>query len=113
MKRRALDGPLLPLVQRLNEIRRAEPALQRLEGLRWLETENDQLIAYAKDDVICVVNIDPFAEQEGVCVVPVALGVPPAFDARDLLSNRAFTWRVGRNYVKLAPGKAHLIKAHT
>ena len=113
VKRRALDGPLLPLVQRLNEIRRSEPSLQRLGSLRWLETENDQLIAYAKDDVICVVNLDPFAEQEGVCVVPVALGVPPAFDAHDLLSNRAFTWRVGRNYVKLAPGKAHLIKAHT
>ena len=111
VKRRALDGPLLPLVQRLNELRRAEPALQRLENLRWLETENDQLIAYAKDDVICIVNIDPFAEQEGACVIPVALGLPPAFDAHDLLSDRAFTWRVGRNYVKLGPGKAHLIKA--
>ncbi len=111
VKRRALDGPLLPLVQRLNEIRRAEPALQRLAGLRWLETENDQLIAYAKNGLICIVNLDPFAEQEGACVIPVALGLPPAFDARDLLSGRAFTWRVGRNYVKLAPGKAHLIKA--
>jgi starch synthase (maltosyl-transferring) len=112
-KKRGLDGPLLPLVQRLNEVRRAEPALQRLENVRFLETENDQLIAYAKGDVICVVNIDPFAEQEGACVIPVALGLPPAFDAHDLLTDRAFTWRVGRNYVKLAPGKAHLIKAHT
>ncbi len=49
VKRRALDGPLLPLVARLNALRRAEPALQRLENLRWLETENDQLVAYAKD----------------------------------------------------------------
>ena len=38
-KQRRLDGPLLPLVQRLNEIRRAEPALQRVDNLRWLETE--------------------------------------------------------------------------
>jgi starch synthase (maltosyl-transferring) len=110
VRQRTLDGPLLPLVRRLNEVRRAEPALQRLENLRWLETENDQLIAFAKDDVICIVNIDPFTEQEGVCVVPVALGVPPAFDAHDLLEERDFTWRVGRNYVKLGPGKAHLIK---
>ncbi|HEX4526905.1 MAG TPA: maltotransferase domain-containing protein, partial [Gaiellaceae bacterium] len=113
VKRRALDGPLLPLVQRLNELRRAEPALQRLENLRWLETENDHLIAYAKDDVICIVNVDPFAEQEGACVIPVALGLPPAFDAHDLLSERAFTWRVGRNYVKLGAGQSHLIKVHT
>jgi starch synthase (maltosyl-transferring) len=113
VKRRALDGPLLPLVQRLNEVRRAEPALQRLENVRWLETENDQLVAYAKGDVICVVNIDPFAEQEGACVIPVALGLPPAFDAHDLLSEREFTWRVGRNYVKLGPGKSHMVKVHT
>ena len=33
VKQRALDGPLLPLVQRLNEVRRAEPALQRLDNL--------------------------------------------------------------------------------
>jgi starch synthase (maltosyl-transferring) len=107
---RALDGPLLPVVQRLNEVRRAEPALQRLENIRWLETENDQLIAYAKDNVICVVNLDPFAEQEGSCVIPVALGFPPAFDARDLLSDASFTWRAGRNYVKLGPGKSHVLK---
>ncbi len=107
---RSLDGPLLPLVQRLNEARRAEPALQRVENLRWLETENDQLIAYAKDDVICVVNLDPFLAQEGSCVIPVALGFPPAFDARELLTGESFTWRAGRNYVKLGAGKSHLLK---
>ncbi|HEY8723326.1 MAG TPA: alpha-1,4-glucan--maltose-1-phosphate maltosyltransferase [Gaiellaceae bacterium] len=110
VRARALDGPLLPLVQRLNEVRRAEPALQRLENIRWLETENDQLVAYAKDNMICVVNLDPFAEQEGSCVVPVSLGFPPAFDARELLTDTSFTWRAGRNYVKLGPGKSHLLK---
>jgi starch synthase (maltosyl-transferring) len=110
VRQRALDGPLLPLVQRLNEARRAEPALQRLENIRWLETENDQLIAYAKDDVICVVNLDPFAERGGSCVIPVSLGFPPAFDARELLTDASFTWRAGRNYVKLGPGKSHLLK---
>jgi starch synthase (maltosyl-transferring) len=107
---RTLDGPLLPLVRRLNEARRAEPALQRVENLRWLETENDQLVAYAKDNVICVVNIDPLAEQEGSCVIPVSLGFPPAFDARELLTGASFTWRAGRNYVKLGPGKSHLLR---
>jgi len=110
VRQRVLDGPLLPLVQRLNEVRRAEPALQRLENLKWLETENDQLIAYAKDDLICVVNLDPFAAQEGSCVIPVSLGFPPAFDARELLTGTSFTWRAGRNYVQLGPGKSHLLK---
>ncbi len=110
VRARTLDGPLLPLVQRLNEVRRAEPGLQRVENITWLETENEQLIAYAKGDVLCVVNLDPFTAQEGACVVPVSLGFPPAFDARELLTGDAFTWRAGRNYVQLAPGKAHLLK---
>ena len=111
LKQRAFDGPLLPLVKRLNEVRRAEPALQQLDNLRWLETENDHLVAYVKDDVICVVNLDPFSEREGVCTVPVALGLPPVFAVRDLLHGEQFTWRAGRNYVKLGPGKAHVLKA--
>jgi starch synthase (maltosyl-transferring) len=110
VKRRALDGALLPLVKRLNEARRALPALQRFENLQWLDTESDALLAYAKDDVLCVVNLDPFSEREGVCVVPVTLGFPPAFDAREVLSGARFTWRAGRNYVRLGPGKSHVLK---
>ena len=109
-KTRAFDGPLLPLIKRLNEVRRAEPALRRVDNLRWLETENDQLVAYVKDNLICVVNLDPFSEREGVCTVPVALGLPPAFAVRDVLHGAQFTWRAGRNYVKLGPGKSHILK---
>jgi starch synthase (maltosyl-transferring) len=112
-KQRAFDGPLLPLVRRLNEVRRAEPALQRLDNLQWLETENDQLVAYVKDNLICVINLDPFSEREGVCTVPVALRLPPVFEVRDVLHEVQFTWRAGRNYVKLGPGKAHILKVAT
>ena len=76
VKKRTLDGPLLPLVRALNEARRANPALQRLDNLEFLETEQEQLIAYVKRErsnvVFCVVNLDPAAAQEGVCAVPVA-----------------------------------------
>jgi starch synthase (maltosyl-transferring) len=110
VKERALDGPLLPLVRRLNEVRRAEPALRRVDNLRWLETASDFLVAYVKDDVVCIVNIDPFTEREGLCVVPVALGWPPAFEVQDVLRDETFTWRAGRNYVKLGPGQSHVLK---
>jgi starch synthase (maltosyl-transferring) len=109
-KERSLDGPLLPFIKRLNEIRRAELALQQVGNLHWLETENDLLVGYAKDDIVCVVNIDPWNEQAGACVIPVSLGFPPAFEARDLLAGQQFIWRAGRNYVQLGPGKAHIIK---
>jgi starch synthase (maltosyl-transferring) len=112
-KQRTLDGPLLPLVQRLNEIRRARRPLQRVAELQFLETENEQLIAYARGDgsdaVICCVNLDPTSAQEGVVIVPFGLGTPPAFHVHDLLSDERFDWRLGRNYVRLAPGKSHVL----
>ena len=108
-KERKLDGVLLPLVQKLNAIRREHPALQRLENLRWLETENEQLIAYAKDDVLAVVNLDPRHPQEGVTVIPAALGLPPAFSVRDLLVDENHAWRIGRNYVRLDAGQSHVL----
>ena len=45
---RALDGPLLPMIRRLNEIRRDNPALQYLSNVTFLDGRNESLIAYAK-----------------------------------------------------------------
>ena len=113
-KKRALDGPLLPLIGTLNRVRRAHPALQELSNVTFLETANDALIAYAKQSggntLITVVNIDPHQTQEGVAVVPAGLGLPPTFAVHDLLSDERFTWRIGPNYVRLEPGvrQAHV-----
>ncbi len=107
VKSRRLDGPLLPFVAKVNAIRRANPALQHLENVSFLDTENEALIAYAKrtgdNTLICVVNLDPHHSQEGLCVVPYELGLPPAFSVTDLLSDERFDWRIGRNFVRLDP----------
>jgi starch synthase (maltosyl-transferring) len=115
-KQRALDGPLLPMVRRLNEIRRANRALQQFENVSFLETETDQLIAYAKRDgdnmVLVIVNLDPFAAREGLAIVPAWLGLPPAFRVRDLLAGEeaVWTWTIGRNFVRLEPGQSHVLR---
>jgi starch synthase (maltosyl-transferring) len=116
IKKRKLDGPLLPLIQKLNEARNDNPALHHLANVRFLETENDALVAYAKqtggNTVLTVVNIDPHQTQEGVAIVPAELGLPPAFTVHDLLTDERFAWRIGRNYVRLEPGvrQAHLAR---
>jgi starch synthase (maltosyl-transferring) len=114
IKRRSLDGPLLPLVTTINRIRRENPALQRLGNIAFLETENEQLFGYMKreegNDIIVVVNLDPAETQRGVCIVPVATGLPPAYPVRDLLADTEWTWHIGRNFVELAPGKSHVLK---
>jgi starch synthase (maltosyl-transferring) len=111
VKRRQLDGPLLPLVRRVNEIRRAEPALQRFDNLRLLETHGDHVFAFFKaPDVAVAANLDPHAPREDVVVVPPALGLPEEFPVTDLLTGERYRWRHGRNYVGLAPGGAHVMK---
>jgi starch synthase (maltosyl-transferring) len=114
LKQRKLDGPLLPLAARLNAARRENPALQWLDPLTILETENERLFAFLKrrgeNTVVTVVNLDPAATQVGVCVVPVSTGLPPAYPVHDLLTGEKWTWRIGRNYVKLGPGQSHLLR---
>jgi len=113
VKHRSLDGPLLPLVQRMNELRRAHPALQRLDDITFLDTANEALVGYAKrwgdDVVIVIVNIDTSWAQEGVTTLPAELGLPPAFTVLDQLGGDRFTWHLGRNYVRLDPGKSHVL----
>jgi starch synthase (maltosyl-transferring) len=119
IKRRALDGPLLPTIARLNRIRRENPALQHLSNIAFLETANDALIAYHKrwdgNAVIVVASIDPHHVQEGVAIVPAWLGLPPAFAVQDLLDGSRYDWRMGRNYVRLGPGErmAHVLRVQT
>jgi starch synthase (maltosyl-transferring) len=113
-KKRALDGPLLPLVASLNRARRENPALQRLDNVSFLETENEQLLGYLKhepgNDVIVVVNLDPAAARQGVCILPVSTGLPPAYRVRDLVSDDEWTWHIGRNFVELPPGRSHVLR---
>jgi starch synthase (maltosyl-transferring) len=115
LKARALDGELLPLVARLNEIRRATPALQRLDNITFLETENEQLIAYAKrsaaNTVVVCVNLDPKSAQVGLVTIPPSLGLPATFAVTDLVVGGSWTWRTGGNYVRLVPGtqQAHIL----
>jgi starch synthase (maltosyl-transferring) len=119
LRERALDGPLLPMIRAVNLARRAHPALQRLSNITWLETENQALIAYAKqrgeDTVVTVVNLDPQNTQAGLTIIPAQLGLPPVFTVHDLLSDERFIWRIGPNYVRLEPGvrQAHLLAVET
>jgi len=116
LKQRSLDGPMLGMIARLNAVRRGHPALQELSNVTFLDTANDALIAYAKqsgaDTVICVVNIDPHQPQQGVAVVPASLGLPPSFTVHDVLTGERYGWRIGANFVGLAPyhRQAHVLE---
>ncbi len=116
IKQRRLDGPMLPFIARINQVRRENPALQYLSNVAWLDTQNDNLMAYHKQHagnaVLCIVNLDPHHAQEGSVTVPAHLGLAPAFTVTDQLSGERFDWRIGPNYVRLDPWtrQAHVLR---
>ncbi|HEX5120974.1 MAG TPA: maltotransferase domain-containing protein [Pseudonocardiaceae bacterium] len=114
----AAGTSLEPWLERLNEIRRAHPALLDLRSLRCHPVANEALIAYSKRDpasgeiVLCVVTLDPETTQE--CVVEWdldALGLPAGerFSVYDEVSGEIFEWGESA-YVKLDPRRdvAHI-----
>ena len=105
-------GNLKDFIARINEIRRRNPALQSTGNLRFLETDNEFLLAYAKisadrlNVIIVVVNLDLHHVQSGWVSVPLAaLDIDPhqAYMVQDLLSDDKFIWEGERNYVELNP----------
>jgi starch synthase (maltosyl-transferring) len=108
------------LIASVNRIRRERAALQFDHGLRFLETDNPQIIAYTKTPpdrtsfVLVTVNLDPHRVQHGWVRVPAGeLGLPAdsPYAARDLLTDAIYTWRGEWNYVRLDPAglPAHIL----
>jgi starch synthase (maltosyl-transferring) len=101
------------VMARVNQIRRAQPALHDIRSLHFHDTDNDLLLCYSKQRgdsiVLVVVNLDPHHSHRGWLDLDLeALGVRPdrSFQVHDLLSGARFTWRGPRNYIELVPEQA-------
>ncbi len=123
IKRWDLQNPasLKPLITRLNQIRRQNPALQSNERLHFHATDNPSLICYSKRSangsnvILAVVNLDPFLVQTGwvdLDLDVLGLGPSDTFEVYDLLADHSYRWRGSRNYVALRPAEApaHLFR---
>jgi starch synthase (maltosyl-transferring) len=102
---------LAPWLTRLNEIRRAHPALAQLREIHFHHVGNDALLAYSKTDpvsgdtVICVVTLDPNQAQEGTVWLDMpSLGFEwdQRFGVHDEVSGQTWEWGQA-NYVRLDP----------
>ena len=106
---------LAPYLRRLNEIRRAHPALRQLRNLSVHWSDDDAILVYAKhldaalsptgrsDTIIVVVNLDPHAVRETTVHLDTRIwGVAPGdpFDVEDLISGAHWTW-TDHDFVRL------------
>ncbi|GAB4100980.1 alpha-1,4-glucan--maltose-1-phosphate maltosyltransferase [Sinomonas halotolerans] len=121
----AAGRSLAPYLTRLNEIRRAHPALMDLQNLTLHSSTDDATVVFskhkvlpdgAKDTVIVVVNVDPHSTRESTVTLDLAaLGLDPElygddgrFRVDDLLTGQSWRWGE-HNYVRL---DAHVEPAH-
>jgi starch synthase (maltosyl-transferring) len=102
---------LAPYLRRLNEVRRAHPALQQLRTLRFHSVDNPNLICFSKTDpgsqdaVIVVVNLASHHTQIGTTALDLpTLGLDwyERFTVTDELTGASYDW--GQfNYLELDP----------
>ena len=102
---------LAPYVARLNQVRRAHPALHWLRNLRFHLADSPDIIAFSKrhedDAVLVVCNLDPHQPHDSMVHLWLpALGLDwevGSFEVHDELSGQSFTWQGPSNYVHLDP----------
>jgi starch synthase (maltosyl-transferring) len=100
---------LAPYLTRLNEIRRAHPALQQLRNLTVHSSDDENVVVFSKtngdDTVLVVVNLDPHSTRETMVHVNMpALGMEwhDQYVVHDEITGESWTWGE-RNYVRLDP----------
>ncbi|MCP2636711.1 DUF3416 domain-containing protein [Microbacterium sp. HD4P20] len=106
---------LAPFLTRLNEIRRAHPALRQLRNLSIHWSDDDAILVYAKhleaalspegrsDTIIVVINTDAHSVRQTMVHLDTRVwGVEPGepYDVEDLITGARWTWS-DHNYVML------------
>ena len=113
---------LAPYLTRLNEIRRAHPALQLLRNVTIHSSDDENVLVFSKraaledgqsDVVIVVVNLDPHSTRETTIhldLPALGLGWGDSFSVHDEITGEEWGWSQ-HNYVRLDPGHepAHVL----
>jgi starch synthase (maltosyl-transferring) len=105
-------GNIIAEITRLNQMRRANPALQTHLGLSFHNALNDQVLYFSKvtpdlqNVVLVAVNLDPRFPQECDIEVPLWLwGLSDAASVAvtDLMAGHRFTWTGKMQHIRLDP----------
>ncbi len=107
-------------IARINRIRKDHPALHEYENLRFYWSDSDSIVVYGKqtadnsDNILVVVNLDPFQAHETMIHFPLndfALPAEEQYEAHELITGERYFWTGGSQFVRLDPRKesAHIL----
>ncbi|MFV0318914.1 MAG: maltotransferase domain-containing protein [Microbacterium sp.] len=111
----ASGDSLAPYLRRLNEIRRAHPALGQLRNIHVHWSDDDAILVYSKhlqadlsptgraDTIIVVANVDPHSVRQTTVHLDTRVwGVEPGdpFEVEDLVTGQVWTW-TDHDFVRL------------
>src|ERR1700722_4514110 len=113
-------GNIKEFIGRVNSTRRENRALQQFLNLRFLTTDNDQILFFSKatqdnkNVILVAVNLDPLNPHYCTAFVPPeVVGVAPgrSYRVTDLLTGAKYVWS-SSNYVRLDPAvePAHILR---
>jgi starch synthase (maltosyl-transferring) len=98
-------------IKKINNIRKNFFALQTTNNIRFLNTSNDQIMAFLKSDIInnryliVIINMDSNNRQSAWVNIPpeVLQQYTLPLSVSDQLNNEDYTWTQDWNYVELDP----------
>lgn len=100
------------LIGRINQIRKEQSAFQFTNNIQFCTIENEYLLAYfkqsedGKNNVLCVVNLDPYNRQSGWVQVPrhlIGVNDGQPLRMKDLITRNSYIWHDEWNFVELDP----------
>tara|TARA_B100000809_G_scaffold3549_1_gene3853 strand:- start:58888 stop:60825 length:1938 start_codon:yes stop_codon:yes gene_type:complete len=104
------ENKLIDLITGINQIRKENASFQQTNNIQFLETGNDQLIAFYKwsddrsNETITVISLDAYHTQTGSIQLPLAalkVNHGQRVGVEDLITKNCYNWYNEWNYVEL------------
>ncbi|MEO5371001.1 MAG: alpha-1,4-glucan--maltose-1-phosphate maltosyltransferase [Magnetococcus sp. DMHC-1] len=107
-------GNIKGYIEKINNIRRDNPALHLYKNLRFYKAENENVLFYGKatadrrNVILVLVNLDPFNRQEANISIPLAdMGLKEGehFEMHELISGGRFLLQGSHFFIKIDPAQ--------
>ena len=104
------ENKVTTLISKINHIRKEHESYQQTNNIKFLETGNDQIIAFYKwndnrsNETITIISLDAYNSQSGSVQLPLAdlkIHQGQKIEVEDLVTRNCYDWYNEWNYVEL------------